>query len=254
MIATPIRLIARATLLETIRRREFYVLFIFMGLFLCGAAVARIVGIENAATGTFILDLGLSLAVVFAYVIAVLTAARQVPDESEARTIYPLLAKPVPRGQYLVAKWLAATATGLGTLLILGLMGWLPSPRMETYYLATLAQGAVLAAAGLGAVAAIAILTSLFIPKLLNAVLLLMLVLWGGTTVAFIRNRAAGNPVVDWLTGYIPDFRYFNLTHAYTGGAPPLALADFALRLSYGAALAAVCLAVALYFFNRRPL
>ena len=47
-------------------------------------------------------------------VIAITTTARQIPAEREARTLFPLLAKPVARGQVIVGKFLGCwLATGV---------------------------------------------------------------------------------------------------------------------------------------------
>jgi len=61
-------------------------------------------------------DACLLLIWISALVIAIVTAARQIPAEREARTIFPLLAKPVSRGQVIVGKFLGcwlATAVAL---------------------------------------------------------------------------------------------------------------------------------------------
>src|SRR5262245_29934822 len=79
----PIPLLIRAVFVETIRRREFYVLLLFMGLFLLGAGVSRIGGIKDPATATFLLNLGLTMSYSFALLLTLLTAARQFPDELE---------------------------------------------------------------------------------------------------------------------------------------------------------------------------
>jgi ABC-type transport system involved in multi-copper enzyme maturation permease subunit len=51
-------------------------------------------------------------------VIAITTTARQIPAERESRTIYPLLAKPVGRGEFVVGKF-------LGCWLASGICCWL---------------------------------------------------------------------------------------------------------------------------------
>lgn len=251
----PVLLVARAVVLETVRRREFYVLAIFMGIFLAGALIAEIVGIENPATGTFILDLGLSLCVVFSQLVTLLTAARQIPDELEARTLHPLLAKPVSRGQCLMGKWLASVFVGVFALGVMLLMGWVPAPKMERYYDLTLLQALVLQVAAFCVIAALALLSSLFIPKMLNMVLLAIIVFKSSTIIGFLQARAAGTAMEDvvcWLTGYIPDFSHFNLVQAYTGGVEPVGIETFTLRLAYAAVLSTIYLAAAVWVFNRR--
>src|SRR3569833_2622957 len=50
-------------------------------------------------------------------IIAVTTAARQIPADRESRTIFPLLAKPIARWQVLIGKFLGCwLATGFALL------------------------------------------------------------------------------------------------------------------------------------------
>src|SRR5215470_12334727 len=59
----------------------------------------------------FLKDICLWLIWISGLVIAIVTTARQIPAERENRTIFPLLAKPVTRGQVILGKfagcWLA---------------------------------------------------------------------------------------------------------------------------------------------------
>jgi ABC-type transport system involved in multi-copper enzyme maturation permease subunit len=250
-------LVARAVLLEGIRRREFYVLVLFMGLFLMGAIVVRIVKIENPATATFLLNLGLTLAFTFAKIITVLTAARQFPDEVEKHTLYPLLAKPLGRGEYLLGKWAASVITGLVTLIVLFLMAWLPVPRMEEYSDGTWAQMLLFEVLSLGMLGALAILFSLLMPKALNIVVLAILVLAGGRMIALLRSHFLGSAMhemVQWITGYIPDFTRLDLLTRYTDGLPPLGPTDMMLRVVYAIAFTAFPLTLAVWLIQRRPL
>ena len=88
-------------------------------------------------------------------VIAIGTAARQIPAERENRTIFPLLAKPVSRWQVILGKFFGETldrvdrgvyeglaATGATRLQILMLAGW-PSVLREVIGLSLLSSAAV---------------------------------------------------------------------------------------------------------------
>lgn len=89
---------------ELYRRKDFYVLFILTVLItlLAGSANffndSRIVG--------WLKELSLALIWLSSLVIAITTAARQIPSERESRTIFPLLAKPITRGEVMVGKFL----------------------------------------------------------------------------------------------------------------------------------------------------
>lgn len=254
---SPVLLILKAVLLETVRRREIYVLLLLMGLFLLGAVVVRIVGVQNAATGTFLLNLGLTLAVAFAKLITLLTAARQFPDELEQRTLYPLLAKPLSRGQYLLGKWAASVTTGTVALAVLLLLAWLPVPRLETYSAGVFFQMLVLAVLSIGLLAALAILLSLLMPKMLVIVVAGLIVLAGGRAISLVQSHmgeSAAGAVVRWVTGYLPDFSRLDLVLRYTEGLPPLRTEDFLIRCAYASAFILFSLALGNWLLVRRAL
>src|SRR2546422_1969347 len=94
---------------ELYRRKDFYVLFVLT------AAITLVMGSVNFFHDDkivrYVKEIALLLIWVSALVIAIGTTARQIPAERENRTIFPLLAKPVTRGQVIVGKfagcWLA---------------------------------------------------------------------------------------------------------------------------------------------------
>ena len=77
---------------------------------------------------------------VAATLLTLFLAARQIPDEIEHRTIYPLLARPLSRDVYILGKWVACTLVGLAVFAALFVLGWLPVPKMEPYSGALLGQ------------------------------------------------------------------------------------------------------------------
>jgi Cu-processing system permease protein len=88
---------------ELLRKKDFYVLFILMGVFLAFMASQSYFGIQGISR--YVIDLGYSLAIFFSVIIAVVTAARQMPTELSSRTIYPLLAKPISRPMVIASKF-----------------------------------------------------------------------------------------------------------------------------------------------------
>jgi ABC-type transport system involved in multi-copper enzyme maturation permease subunit len=250
-------LLLRSVFIENIRRREFYVLLLFMALFLVGALVVRLVRIENAATATFLLNLGLTLAFSFAKIITVLTAARQFPEELEKRTLYPLLAKPLGRGEYLLGKWTASVVTGVVTLLVLFLMAYLPVPHLEEFSAPLLVQMLALEILSLCMLAALAILLSLIMPHVMNVVVLGLLVVAAPRLINLVRNWFFDSPahmVINWITGYIPDFSRVDVLQRFTDGLPPLSMLDLLLRVLYACAITIFPLTLAAYLLHRRQL
>lgn len=256
--AHPAWLVCRAVLLENVRRRDFYVLLLLTGLFALGAIGARMLGKGDPAAAAFALNLGLTLAAGFGKLMTLLTCVRQHPGEVESGTIYPLMAKPLGRGHYLLGKMSAAFVTGVVTTAALGIIAWMASPALPATYAGTLAQAVALHGVGLASLAAVGTGASLVLPRAVNMVGLILLVAQGGTLLGYVRAKAAAGAgwaaAAQWPAAYIPDFSRFDLVAAYTDGAPPLSLAAFATRLNYGAAVAAGFAALAYLWFRRRPL
>ena len=89
---------------ELYRRKDFYVLFVLTAL------ITLLLGSVNffndAKIVRYLKEVCLLLIWISSLVIAIGTAARQIPAERENRTIFPLLAKPVTRGQVIAGKFL----------------------------------------------------------------------------------------------------------------------------------------------------
>jgi len=108
--------LSQVVIKELYRRKDFYVLFVFTALI---TAVAGFANFFNDQTMVrYLKELCLALIWVSALFIAVGASARQIPAERENRTIFPLLAKPVTRGQVVAGKFLGCwLACGLALLM-----------------------------------------------------------------------------------------------------------------------------------------
>src|SRR2546428_10068443 len=94
--------IAANTLTDLTRQKVFYVLLIF-ALLLIGSSVFM-------APFTFqqefqiLKDVSLGAMSIFSSLLAIVATARLIPQDIEDRTVYTILAKPVPRFEYLLGK------------------------------------------------------------------------------------------------------------------------------------------------------
>ena len=249
-------LIARAVFLELARKRDLYVAVLLMALFAGGAFITRVVGVEKPAVGTFLLNLGLSLAYYAAHILTLLLAAGQLPNEIENRTLYPLLAKPVSRGTVLLGKWLACSLAGCGTFFALAIIGWIAAPKMESYDATMLLQTVLLIPFSIALLAALSILFSLVWTKGVSFVLLGVLFFAGDKIFGF-ASRAAPVVLRSWIDAFshvLPDFSKLNLITRYTDGIGPLPFFQEAGLILYATMLATACLILANQRFSRRPL
>jgi len=101
--------LAGVVIKELYRRKDFYVLFVMTALLTLLLWAMRF--FDNADIVRFLKEICLLLIWISTLVIAITTAARQIPAERESRTIFPLLAKPVSRWELIAGKfagcWLA---------------------------------------------------------------------------------------------------------------------------------------------------
>lgn len=96
--------IASNTLLELVRQKVFYFLLIF-ALVLIGASF--FMGFLRPELQFQVMkDVSLGAMSVFTWLLAVLATAMLLPKDIEERTLYTILAKPVPRFEYLLGKLL----------------------------------------------------------------------------------------------------------------------------------------------------
>lgn len=104
--------LAGVVIRELYRRKDFYVLFVLTALLTVAAGAVNFFHDDKIIR--YVKDVCLLLIWVSALVIAIVTTARQIPAEREARTLFPLLAKPVSRAQVIGGKFLGCwLATGV---------------------------------------------------------------------------------------------------------------------------------------------
>src|SRR5205807_2782786 len=100
--ATRIFAITTNTLTDLTRQRVFYVVLVF-ALILIGSSVfmARF---SFQQEFQILKDISLGAMSIFSSLLAIIATARLIPQDIEDRTVYTILAKPVPRFEYLLGK------------------------------------------------------------------------------------------------------------------------------------------------------
>jgi len=145
--------------LEMMRRRDVYVLLILLAaLLLCLVSVDifHLSGVVNYAK-----DLGLLLAWLFSWILAVIVVSRELPGEEAQGTIYSLLAKPVTRGELIVGKWLGAwTVVSVSTTCFYALLAVIVLLKGGIFHWVTTAQGLALHICALSIICAVGMLFS----------------------------------------------------------------------------------------------
>lgn len=113
----PTLAIARNTFTELVRQKVFFFLLIFALLVIGNSAFMAKFSFQEQFQ--MLKDISLGAMSVFTSLIAILATANFLPKDMEDRTIYTLLAKPVPRYRYLLGKLLGIlTLLACATLLM----------------------------------------------------------------------------------------------------------------------------------------
>jgi hypothetical protein len=119
--------IAGNTLTDLTRQRVFYFILVFALILIgCSIFMARFSFEEEFK---MVKDVSLGTMSIFSSLLAILATARLLPQDLEERTAYSILAKPVPRFEYVIGKLigviaLLAIALVLMSALFVALMQW----------------------------------------------------------------------------------------------------------------------------------
>jgi hypothetical protein len=98
--------IAGNTMTEIIRQKFFYILVLFSAVVLLSSSYLSQFSTLDIDRVKFVKDFSLAGIKLFGIVIAIVGTSQLLPLELENRTIYPILAKPVFRGEFLLGKFL----------------------------------------------------------------------------------------------------------------------------------------------------
>ena len=107
--------IAANTLLELVRLKVFYFMLLFALVLIGGSAL--MVRFTFQQQFQVLKDVSLGAMSIFTWLLATLATAMLLPKDIEDRTLYTILAKPVPRLEYLLGKLLGVLAMLLVALL-----------------------------------------------------------------------------------------------------------------------------------------
>lgn len=216
-----------ATLVETIRRKDLYVVW-FLAVFGMGAgamlATSGVRGIE-----TFLRDITLTVINSLSTVICIWLAARQIPEELSRRTLFPLLARPVRRFDVLLGKFVAVWLLSTGALIVLSAIAWLNLAMFKAAIGPIFWQFVALRALSFGPIAAMTIALSLVLSPAATVVLSGLLTF---SATVFARSMAA---MVDGLSGVgqwalkalyflLPHLDLFDLSQRTAYNYPPMNL------------------------------
>jgi ABC-type transport system involved in multi-copper enzyme maturation permease subunit len=244
---------------ELYRRKDFYVLFVLTGLITAVAGSANFFNDDKIAR--YLKELCLLLIWLSALFIAVGASARQIPAERENRTIFPLLAKPVTRGQVVAGKFFGCwLACGLALLMFYLFLGVVTGSREREWPVLSFLQALWLQWVFLAVVIAMVLWGSVvFAAPSSNATICVIAVIgiWG---LGHYLNRVAvqePEPLRSFLYVLyfvIPHLEWFDIRDMVTHERGLVPWWDCFLATLYGAAYSILFLFATWVFFRRKPL
>ena len=251
--------VAGVVIKEMYRRKDFYVLLILTVLIT--GMMASVKFFNDDKIVRYLKEICLLLIWISSLVIAIGTAARQLPAEKENRTIFPLLAKPISRAQVVVGKFLGCwLACGIALECFYFFFGCLSESREHHWHLVNYFQAATLHWFMLGVLIAFVVLGSLiFAAPSSNATITLVLTL-GILLVGRYLNRVAvglaepGCSLVYAIYYGIPHLELFDVRDLLIHNWPPIAWKYYGLAAVYALGYSAVLLLGACLLFRRKAL
>jgi len=152
--------LAKGVLLESVRRKDLWVVAILGFLIVASAGALGMFGITGLES--FAKDLATTVLSGFSTVLAIVSTARLIPEEIKNRTLYPLLARPISRTDLIIGKYLGAVWTSWISFLILGALMAVALVMFRVQFEPILLQYVVAKMMGLALVCAITLALTLW--------------------------------------------------------------------------------------------
>ena len=246
--------LSQATVLESVRRKDLYVAMILSFLMIGMAALVGRFGVQGL--DIFLKSATLTVINLLSVILAVVFAARQLPEEISRRTIYPLLARPISRTDLLIGKFLGVFClAGLG-LLVFGLIGWGTLSVYGMHPGVIFWQYLVLRLFVLMLLCAVTVTTSVFLtPQATVTITLLMAVgsqAFSQSTLLLDKTSDGfGQVILRGLYFVIPELNLFDLSGKVSHGWSPIPFWVLAALLGYALVHTSVALTVGAVRFRR---
>jgi ABC-type transport system involved in multi-copper enzyme maturation permease subunit len=246
--------LVKLSFLEAVRRQILHVMVL---LSLVVIAVAGTVSFFDLGVQVKIVkDTGMVMILLAGSLSVVFLISGALFHDVEQRLVYPVLARPIPRGLYLIARYtgaLAAVYAGM-TLMALTLLALL---WVHLHYVSELAMVAIaFTYLEVALVGALAMLLSTFFTPAMTATLTLFLYLLGSLKMGYLHHLAERNTgfakwAITAISTVLPNMEAFRfkdaLVHDLTVPANYLLLVAI-----YGICYAATCVALSIWNFGRR--
>jgi ABC-type transport system involved in multi-copper enzyme maturation permease subunit len=249
--------VAQVVLLEMVRRKDFYVLF-FLTVLITGL-MGSVNFFDEPKIVRYLKEICLALIWISSLFIAVATTARQIPAERESRTIFPLMAKPISRGQLLFGKFLGCWfATVVSLVLFYLFFGMVCAAKEHHWALGNYFQAWSLHCAMLGVVVGITLLGSLVLSSVAANITLSLVVTTGILFIGRHLNKVAAQMgeisggIVSGLYYAIPHLELFDVRDLIIHNWPPIGWNIWGIAVVYALVYAGLLYLGAWLVFRRK--
>ncbi len=251
--------VAGVVIKELYRRKDFYVLFVLTAVLTLAAGAVNFFHDEKIIR--YVKDLCLLLIWVSALLVAIITTARQIPAEREARTIFPLLAKPVSRAQVIAGKFLGCwLATGVALFIFYFFFAIITGSREHIWPVGVYLEAAWMQWAMLAIVIAMVLLGSIYFaaPSSTNVISFIVvagILLVGGHLNAIALSQPEPmQTVLAWVYFVIPHLEWYDLRDFVVYDLGTVPARAVALATLYAAVWTGIFLLLAWFGFRRKNL
>lgn len=246
--------LVKLSFLEAVRRQILHVMVLLSlaVIALAGAVSFFELGVQVKIvkdTGIVMILLAGSLSVVF-------LMSGSLFHDIEQRTLYPVLARPIPRGLYLLARYLGALGAVYAGLSLIALtlivLLW-----VHLHYVSTLAVIAIaFTYLEVALVGALALLLSTFFTPAMTTTITLFLYLLGSIKMGYLhhvteRNEGMMRWIITAVSAVLPNMEAFRFKDALVHDLS-VPSGYMVLVAVYGIFYSTLCLAVSIWNFNRR--
>jgi ABC-type transport system involved in multi-copper enzyme maturation permease subunit len=206
--------LARGVLLESLRRKDLWVVAILGFLIMCSAGALGFFGIDGLEV--FAKDLAVTVLGLFSTIVAVLTASRLLPDEIRNRTLYPLLSRPISRFDLLMGKLLGAVIVTWIAFLLLAALTAVALASFGVKFEMLMLQYLIAKMMGLVVLCTVSLALSAFMTPAAAATMSFVLAFGSSMMVrAFVMAYETSSAPVQWaykaLNALLPQYSLFDL-------------------------------------------
>ena len=251
--------IAKVVIKELYRRKDFYVLLILTGLICLIMSMVNIFNDDKIVR--YLKELCLFFIWASSLIIAISTAARQIPQERESRTLFPLLAKPVTRTQFVLGKFFGCwVACGLALICFYLFFGVLAASREHHLLFVNWLQAAFLHWMMLAIVIALTLLGSLVTAAVSSNITIIAITSAAILTVGRHLNKVAlqidepGRSLLYAIYYALPHLEVFDVRDLIIHNWPAIPLGICALAIAYASLYTTIFLLLACIIFKRKAL